>query len=571
MTVATAPTWSGDASCAPCHQATYAAHAASHHANSTRNLPDTLPDGTPFLRVVGVDPVWQAIVDADGKATVAPEVFDVALQRWTLPDPPDPLPHAWSGRRGGGRGWDRQCAPCHETASASTVSAAGDVTRTAAAPHVACEACHGPASAHVDRPGPWAEGRAAANDGTCLPCHTRGATLDRFVAGAPWLDVIDPHLPGLDDVFTLDGQTVAEAFEGVPYLLSAMGHAGVACGGCHDPHDGGLRAAGDALCQTCHSPDANGVRGGQPHSHHAPGTPGDACIACHMPTQTFLGADVRHDHRLQVPDVAWARSHRQPVACDRCHTINDALAAKATAWWGDPPSQPGRDALVGAVEGRVDTSLWPTLPEPWRAAVLVALGPRPEAAALRATAAASASDLDRLGAAHALLGADDASRTAPQLLKDRRLAVRLAAARALTPHRPPSDPSMTELLSHWTGRLDQPDAAHDLGAWWLLHGNAETALPLLRRAAALDPRSGGAWRDVTLALSRLDRPQEALEVARNAVTLAADDADLWRALGLLEAAAGDVAAARRALEQAVRLAPDDPRNPRNLAALSADR
>jgi Flp pilus assembly protein TadD len=181
----------------------------------------------------------------------------------------------------------------------------------------------------------------------------------------------------------------------------------------------------------------------------------------------------------------------------------------------------------------------------------------------------SPEELDRLGAAHALFGRSDAESFAPELLTDERRAIRLAAARALTPTRSPADASMTELVAHWSGRLDQPQASHDMGAWWLMHGNAEAALPLLRAAAEGDPRSGSAWRDLALALSRLQRDEEALGVARRAVTLT-DDADLWRALGLLEAAAGHRDAATAALRNAVRLAPDDPRNQRNLDA-SKDR
>ncbi len=562
----TPPTWVGDASCASCHPDQSAAHRSSHHAQSTRPAQGALPDGTPYTRVVGVDPVWQAIAEAPDGPTVPPDVFDVLAQRWTLPDRPDRLDTAWSGRHGGGRSWARQCAPCHETASASVAHADGTVTHASAAPNVGCEACHGPGSAHLAAPGPWPDGRSAAAPTTCLPCHTRGATLAPFQPGAPWLDVVDPHLPSGDGVLSDDGQTLAEAFEGVPYLLSAMSHAGIGCLDCHDAHGEGLLAPGDALCTGCHRTDGTGVRGGVPHAHHAPGTPGSACVDCHMPPQTFLGADVRHDHRLQVPDVAWAAETGSRVACDRCHPVNEVLVKQAEAWWGTAPPNPGRDALARVRNGALDAEAWSRLSPAWRATVLAAQRSSPRDAALLTQAVNSSEDLDRLAAAHALFGSDEAASLAPALLTDARRAVRLAAGRALTPTRSPSDPTMSELLAFWTGRLDQPQASHDLGAWWLTHGNADAALPLLRAAAEGDPRSGSAWRDLALALSRLGRDEEALAVTRHAVTLA-DDADLWRALDLLEAAAGDVRAARAALERAVKLAPDDPRNQRNLDAV----
>ena len=170
--------------------------------------------------------------------------------------------------------WNTQCAECHSTNLRKGYDAERDVYETTWSDlDVACEACHGPGSAHVawaeragagaanaegelglsvrlprPRPGDWIlepDARIArravpradhAELETCAPCHARRSTLrEGRLPGEPLLDTHRPSLlePGL---YEADGQMRDEVYEYGSFLQSRMYAAGVTCSDCHDPH-----------------------------------------------------------------------------------------------------------------------------------------------------------------------------------------------------------------------------------------------------------------------------------------------------------------------------------------------
>ena len=154
---------------------------------------------------------------------------------------------------------------------------------------------------------------------------------ERARIGGPFLDDYEPDLllPGL---YYADGQIDGEVYVYGSFTQSRMYRHGVRCSDCHDPHTLKLRATGNALCVRCHSPDGNPrfpslqkkVYDAPEHHFHPPGSPGAACVACHMPARTYMQLDRRRDHSLRIPRPDLTLEIGTPNACTGCHQDRDA-------------------------------------------------------------------------------------------------------------------------------------------------------------------------------------------------------------------------------------------------------
>jgi len=442
----------------------------------------------------GVYPLQQYLVAADGGRY---QVVDLAHdsraaadggQRWFAPagaaqSTSSALP--WHSRDAN---WNGMCAACHSTGLRKGYDVAHDRFETTWAElNVACEACHGRGSRHVEwaeleRAGhgsasglgnkgfetrlrgasstrwrfenaqsiasaPGASGAEIADTNAevnrCLPCHARRQELTREPsASGPVLDDYAPSLldPGL---YHADGQVEDEDFEYGSFAQSRMYLAGVTCSNCHDPHTAKLRAQGNALCAQCHAP----ARFDQPaHHHHAPDSTGAQCVSCHMPSKTYMGVHVRRDHAIRVPRPDLSVELGVPNVCEQCHANERAAwAARALTKWGVQSSERETAyarAIVAGRSLRSDANL-----QLARVAVRTDLAPIRRATALSllrgplvgdAQSALQQSvrdsdDLVRYGAARALDALADGERVplGVSLLTDRARAVRVEAARAL--------------------------------------------------------------------------------------------------------------------------------------------
>jgi Cytochrome c554 and c-prime len=229
-------------------------------------------------------------------------------QRWIdlyaseRPRPGDPV--HWTGRD---QTWNHMCAECHSTNLQKNYRAADDRYETTWSElNVACEACHGPGSSHVQwarsargksrPPGDAALGLAVrlrdhhdaawqmdATTGiarrtgpastrseveTCARCHARrGLIDDRYVYGHALLDT---HRPALlePELYHADGQILGEVYEYGSFLQSKMYRAGVTCSDCHDPHSLKTYAPSSAVCARCHRPATFDTPA---HHHHTVG------------------------------------------------------------------------------------------------------------------------------------------------------------------------------------------------------------------------------------------------------------------------------------------------------------
>jgi cytochrome c553 len=278
--------------------------------------------------------------------------------------------------------WNYQCADCHSTNLRKNYDEKtnGYATKWTDI-NVTCEACHGPGSDHVawaKKEGDWQRheagkgltvllderrGVAWAIDATtgnavrsaprassreietCARCHARrGQFTDAWHAGDRFADgyraaLIEP------DLYYDDGQQRDEVFNYGSFLGSRMHAKGVTCSDCHDPHSGKPRAPGNDVCGQCHAP---GKYDAAAHHHHAAGSKGAECAACHMPTTTYMVVDPRHDHSFRVPRPDRTVSLGTPNACNQCHTDKkpEWAAAAIKSWYPQP--KPGYQTFAEA-------------------------------------------------------------------------------------------------------------------------------------------------------------------------------------------------------------------------------
>ena len=283
--------------------------------------------------------------------------------------------------------WGSSCIACHAVAGQPRHDLATDTFDTRAAElGIACEACHGPGSAHVERhrdpiarygqraskapdptivhPARLAPERSAAVCGQChayaFPRDEAGFWTDGYsrsfragdalspsrtliasdvMAGKRGAPVIDAPATAL---FWPDGnvRVGGREYNGLvasPCFQRGEGDRKMTCSSCHAMHAGDPAGqiapdrAGDRGCTGCHSVPAE-------HSHHPAASAGSACVGCHMPKTSYALLSAVRSHRIESPDVATTLASGRPNACNLCH-LDRTLAWTArwlSEWYGAP-------------------------------------------------------------------------------------------------------------------------------------------------------------------------------------------------------------------------------------------
>ncbi|QDX80302.1 hypothetical protein B9N43_02895 [Denitratisoma sp. DHT3] len=594
-------------------------------------------DGKPFVRTEGADgkpgdfeirytfgwyPLQQYLVDTGrGRLQALPFAWDSrdkaqGGQRWfTLypeqtPKPGDSL--HWTGRD---QNWNFMCAGCHSTNLEKRYDLKSDSFDTRWSDiAVACEACHGAGSAHVD----WAKagGKHGGGDGhkgltvakapagqwafatpgqgiahwtggerreamaPCFACHSRRREIANPLSGdVPLLDQTVPSLlePGL---YSADGQIDGEVFEYGSFLQSRMYRAGVICQDCHQPHSGKPRLTGNSLCAQCHAPASFDTAA---HHHHSAGGQGSQCVDCHMAGKTYMGVDFRRDHSFRLPRPDLSEKLGTPNACTGCHKDKPAswAAAQVRDWVGEPGRghAPVAEALMAARQHRADGG----------AALLALLDHRDASPMARATALAALAEYpgplaqEKLRAAVndpeplVRLAALRAFRLLPEAERDRLLlgrlndearAVRIEAARlaAAIPDsrldgtdRARRDAALEALAASEAIHLDRPEAHLNLALLHLARGRAAEAEAALKQALAMDAGFAPARINLADLYRATGRDKEVEPLLREGLRLAPNSADLNHALGLLKVRQGERSAALGLLAAAAKAAPDNAR------------
>jgi tetratricopeptide (TPR) repeat protein len=482
--------------------------------------------------------------------------------------------------------WNHGCADCHATGLRKRYDATRDRFDTQWAElGVGCEGCHGPGSAHVawasvapreganphlaaqldERRGvAWHIDAATGNAvrsapresereiEVCAQCHARRSSLsESYAAGEPFLDHYRPALLE-PQLYFADGQQRDEVYSWGSFLQSRMYAKGVTCSDCHEPHAGKLRAEGGALCATCHAPDTYAAAS---HHHHAAGSPGSECVACHMPATTYMVVDPRHDHSLRVPRPDLTLALGTPNACAACHAERAPswAAQRVRAWLGRDArgSQRYAEALHAAdsdalasgalLRAVANDAAQPAIARASALTRLDAESSRASRAAL-ASAARDPNALVRLGALQGLESAPVAERAAAAgaSLVDPRRAVRLEAVRVLASasqelspgQRADFERAANEYVAALRLDADRAEARAQLGAFLAQRGDGDAARAELHAALAIEPAFAPAYVNLADLERAAGREPEALRVLETGIAAVPTSAALHHAYGL---------------------------------------
>ena len=363
------------------------------------------PDGQlteyPIAYTFGVDPLQQYLIAfPDGRLQALNIVWDTRAkenggQRWFHLHPDEPIKYSdelhWTGIN---YNWNHMCADCHST---NLQKAYDETTNTYATTwseiDVGCEACHGPASLHLQwtitststsktdatiqnkgfaqsfderKNVAWqfqaGSGIAQRNHpkttnkeiNTCASCHSRRGTA--YPHARPSDGFLNSFQPALldDPLYHADGQVNEEVYVYGSFLQSKMYHAGVTCSDCHNPHNLELKAEGNRVCAQCHLPAQFDT---QDHHLHSTGSPGSQCVNCHMPEKNFMVVDARNDHSFRIPRPDISADLGTPNACNQCHSDKEPQwAAKVLEdKFGKPESNHYAYAIAAGRYGWPDT------------------------------------------------------------------------------------------------------------------------------------------------------------------------------------------------------------------------
>jgi len=465
--------------------------------------------------------------------------------------------------------------------------------------NVSCQSCHGPGSRHVEAPqrGPLS-GLADLKTPpkqveVCAACHSRRSELT--AAPVPGQPHLDHYLPSLlrEGLYHADGQQLDEVFVVGSFRQSRMYRMGVSCTNCHDPHSAKPRLQGNALCTQCHAEQANPVfpsaAGGYDsprHHHHAPGSPGALCTACHMPAKNYMVVQPRPDHSMRIPRPDLSAKIGTPNACNQCHADKSAqwAADAVTRWFGTPKRTAHYgEVLAAARRGAPGSALalaalaadaaQPTIV---RATALDMLRGEATVGVRERIAATHEADAELRAAAAASLEPLPASQRVPALaplLKDPVRAARIAAARSLASlpaaqfepsTRAAFDAALSDYITAQSAALDMPGNQLNLAVVHALTGRDDLAEAHYLKALQIDPDFTPARANLAQFYSARSRNADAERVLREGLQRLPELGELQYSLGLLLAEEQRLSEAAPALAKAAALLPQRARVHYNL-------
>ena len=577
------------------------------------------PDGTltdyEVAYTFGVEPLQQYLVEFPGgrmqALSLAWDTRPAAEggERWFHLLPED-TPAAgdelhWTGRT---MNWNYMCAECHSTNLMKGYDpATNEYETTWSDVDVSCEGCHGPGSAHVEEPGPWAADAVAEPSGgwvfdegepiarrsnalpdqsqveTCAHCHARRATIEE--GRTPGTPISDSDIVSrLDEgLYHADGQILDEVYVYGSFVQSRMYAAGVRCSDCHDPHTLELKQPGNAVCAQCHLPSTFDTPA---HHNHPAGSAGAQCVDCHMPEQTYMVVDPRRDHSMRIPRPHLTAEIGTPNSCTGCHAGESvAWAVSAVEEWygvpdaGDEIRMRAARAIHAARERVPDAnaSLAAVANDPTESGItratalsLAASDPSPETLALLSRHASDPDPLVRLGALAGVESLPPEARiqVAFGLLRDSIRAVRIEAARVLAPTPMASltdaqQALLWEVSDEYVAALrvneDHPGARTNLANFYMQRGMPFEAETAYRDVIAFDPTYLPAYLNLSDLYRAMARDRDGEAVLEQGLLAAPDHPALLHARGLLAVRLGRIDDALSDLEAAARLSAGEPR------------
>ena len=302
--------------------------------------------------VLGIRPLQQYMVefnrpedmpeDETARVQVLRISWDTEKKEWFYLPPPD-VPEKldpgdvlhWTGMA---QCWNTMCAYCHSTDLQKNFDVQSLTYHTTWSEiDVSCEACHGPASIHVqlarkkslfwDRKRGYGLAKLKTVETrpqiqTCAPCHARRSVhANHFRPGDNFYDYFNNELLA-ENTYYADGQILDEDYVFGSFIQSRMYHQDIRCTDCHNPHTARLKEDGNKVCTSCHQHAAAKYDTPAHHFHKSDST-GASCPECHMPESTYMEVDPRRDHSIRIPRPDLSVALGTPNACTRCH-LSDA-------------------------------------------------------------------------------------------------------------------------------------------------------------------------------------------------------------------------------------------------------
>jgi predicted CXXCH cytochrome family protein len=317
---------------------------------------------------------------------IFPHTYLIADQRWVpfvdtfLRDPN--LPPA-------NPSWNRTCINCHSVGGQPRANLQAGVTDTQVGElGIACEACHGPAEAHiVANRNPWRRyrlhlsgqaettivnpnrqnsRRASQICGQCHSIRWLPNAADQNENGARYrpgddldqsVTVVRPakleEQPQLREPLRRDPRFLPDRYwnDGIVRVsgreYNGMIESGcyqrgqLSCLSCHWMHESNPvnqlapRMDSNAACLQCHTRLANSI---QAHTHHGPESAGSQCYNCHMPYTTYGLLKAIRSHYIDSPNVRTSLATGRPNACNLCHLDQTSqwTANYLNQWYNQP-------------------------------------------------------------------------------------------------------------------------------------------------------------------------------------------------------------------------------------------
>lgn len=557
----------------------------------------------------GIAPLQQYLIEVgEGRLQALGVAWDTERNRWFHLYPGQGVnfknPLHWSKPS---QNANFMCVECHTTGYKRNFDAAKNTFDSQwNSLGVGCQACHGPASNHLE----WTAKKgdlihagfavdlkdkdATIEIETCARCHSRRAPLgDGYTVGKRLMDDYLPS-PLTRELYALDGKIKDEVFEHGSFAQSKMFDKGVRCSNCHNPHSTELKAPGNGVCLQCHNTagktsvtgvDGKGLQAKNydsiEHTRHTPGQPGSQCVDCHMPGKFYMGNDFRHDHSFSIPNPERAKKLGTPDACLTCHQgkAGDKVTEQFKLWNTATTAQAPRydeslwlirNGQPGAAQALYEQLQRSNLPAIQRATLLAELPLYPSEQALK-------------------LATKDLSNPAPQ--------VRESAVRAISAFLPPPEraPLLTPLLgdpvkavrivaardllsvarnglgsaqANWNAAIAEYEAVQkslaeraesnlNLAMLYQASGRNDEVESLLRTALKRDPDFYPALVTLVQWLEANGRGQEAQTLLAQSLKEHPDNALLQHTQGLALVRAGQSAQAMPALRKAAQLEPQN--------------
>jgi len=574
----------------------------------------------------GFTPLQQYLVPfAGGKLQCLPIAWDTENKRWfhlgdTVYKGDNIKPDNWLYWTNQAQNWNGMCADCHSTALKKNYDPATDSFKTTWSEiDVSCEACHGPASAHIE----WAnlpEGSRPADVNTglivwtrnldnkellnvCARCHSRRAIMgDYDHNNDDLLNYMIPHLI-TTPIYHTDGQILEEDYEYASFTQSKMFEKGIKCNDCHDSHSVKTLQDDNEVCMKCHRPDIydtpshhfhkmpdkNGhhlINRGKPE--YKQGT-GSQCVNCHMVGQFYMGIDYRRDHSFRNPRPDLTISIGTPNACNDCHTDKSVIWSQGfiEKWYGtkkrphygetfaaanrrDPKAIPGLILYAG-------NELFPLMVRATAVSLLANYNDSLSTKAIKRALSDPAS-LVRHSAINSFAPEDVKSfeKIMTPLLNDPVKGIRTEAAIRLSvvaedqlsaPVKKARKAALQEYVDVNLYVSDFPGGRYNLGLMYTNAGELEKAAESYRSALKIDGLFYMAKVNLATVYNQQGKNDEAERLLREVVAENPEINDVYYSLALLLAEMGNIPESRKYFLKAAELMPERPRIIYNLGLL----